>query len=99
MTEEYNEIEESRKILNKEVGKIDVYDRLLLNPDFKIFKKELIDDKVEALFDILETADDKDLARIRGQMEALRGIKKIFEFTISRKKEVNKKLNELEKSK
>jgi len=90
------EIERAKNILNKEVGKIDVYEQLSLNPDFQLFKKELIDDKVEMLFDLLETADDKDLARIRGQMEALRGIKKSFEHTLSRKGEVNKKLKELE---
>ena len=89
------EIEQAKNILNKEIGKIEIYESLSLNPDFQIFKKELIDDKVEILFDLLETADDKDLARIRGQMEALRSIKKIFEFTLTRKQEVNKKLNEL----
>jgi len=90
------EVERAKEILNKEVGKISVYESLSLNPDFQLFKKELIDEKVEALFDVLETADDKDLARIRGQIEALRGIKKVFEFTLSRKDEVNKKVKELE---
>jgi len=90
------ETERAKKILNKEVGKIDVYERLSQLSDFQLFKKELIDEKVEYLFDLLETADDKDLARIRGQIEALRGIKKIFEQTLSRKDEVYKKLKELE---
>jgi len=93
--EDKTEIEQTREILNKEVVKIDVYERLSQQPDFQQFKKELIDEKIETLFDLLETADDTNLARIRGQIEALRGIKKVFEFVVSRKEQVNKRLNEL----
>jgi len=89
------ELEQARKILNKEVGKIEVYERLSQHPDFQLFKKELIDEKIDALFDLLETADDKNLGRIRGQIEALRGISKVFEYTIGRKDQVEEKLKQL----
>ena len=93
--EEKTEIELSREILNKEVSKIAVYQRLLANPDFQTFKQELIDDKVEHLMDIMSDCEDKDLARVRGQIESLRGIIKIFEMTLKRKDEVQNKLQQL----
>jgi len=97
MQEEKTEVERNKDILNQEIGRIDVYDRLLLNPDFQIFEKELIDKKVEMLFDMLETSEEKDLGRIRGQIEALRGIKKIFRFTLARKGEIRERMNLLNK--
>lgn len=95
MTEELTEIEQSRDLLSKAVTRIDLYERLSLNPDFQEFKKELIDEKIDALFDLLEVADDKNLGRVRGQIEALRGINKIFESVLERKGQINKELTQL----
>lgn len=89
------EIEEAKKILNKGVQKIEVYKRLEQNPDFAIFRQELIDDKVEALMDILTDCKPEEVNRVMGQLEALRGIVKIFDFTIKRQNEVKEKLKEL----
>ena len=89
------EIERTKELLTKEVGRIDIYQRLLRNPDFQAFKEELIEEKVEQLMDLLADCKDSELARIRGQIEALRGLIKIFEFTLKRKNEVKNKLQEL----
>ena len=93
--EEKTEIERAREVLSKEVVKIEIYQRLLENPDFQEFKKELIENKIELLMDIMSDCEDKDLARIRGQIEALRGLMKIFEMTLKRKAEVQNKLQSL----
>jgi len=93
--EEKTEIERAREVLSKEVVKIEIYQRLLENPDFQEFKKELIENKIESLMDIMSDCEDKDLARIRGQIEALRGLMKIFEMTLKRKAEVQNKLQSL----
>jgi len=95
MSEEKEELKRAKEILNKEVGRIMEFERLSQNPDFQIFRKELIDDKIDVLFDLLEEASDANLGRIRGQIEALRGITKAFDFVISRKEDVNKRLREL----
>jgi hypothetical protein len=89
------EIQRAKQILEAEVGKIEIYRRLLVNPDFEIFKKELIYDKLEALLDLMVDCEEKDLPRIRGQVEALRGIVKVFEATLSRREAVQEKLGEL----
>ena len=93
------EIERAKEILNKEVGKIDGYERLSLDRDFQLFKKELIDDKIETLFDLLETADDKDLARIRGQIEAHNSLinDKIFHFENIALPQFNKEVEDMKK--
>ena len=91
-----DEIKQSRDILTKEVGKIEIYQRLLRNPDFEIFKKELIEDKVEILMDYMSDCKDSEMPRVRGQIEALRGIIKIFNMTLKRKDEVQDKLQQLE---
>ena len=89
------EIDKARDILEKEVIRIDVFQRLLQNPDFQVFREELIDNKVDSLMDLLADCEDKDLARIRGQIEALRGIIKIFNAILERKNLVKQKLQEL----
>ena len=101
--EEQTELEQSRNLLSKEVVRIDAYERLSLNPDFQIFRKELIDDKIDPLFDLSQDADEQDKPmvgiRIRGQIEALRGIQKIFKFVLDRKGQVNERLQGINKIK
>ena len=93
---EDEELRNAREILNREIGKIDVYEQLSIDRNFKIFQKELIDDPVEILLNLLETAEDKEVVGITNQLKALRGITKAFKFTMSRKEEVNRRLKELE---
>jgi len=89
------EIDRAKEILQKEVSRIDVFQRLYANPDFEVFREELIEKKIDVLMDLMADCEDKDLARIRGQIEALRGIIKVFEMVIKRKEEVRNKLSEL----
>jgi len=95
MAEEKTEREEAKDTLERETLKIEVYERLNINADFKVYRKDLLEDPIEKLRDLLETAKDEDLPRIRGQLEALRGVITRFETTINRKKEVHSKLDEL----
>ena len=90
------ELKNAREVLNREIGKIDSYEQLSVDRNFKIFQKELIDDPIEMLLNLLETAEDKEVVGITNQIKALRGITKAFKFTMSRKQEVSKRLKELE---
>ena len=89
------ELEEAKDILNREAGKIDAYEQLSLDPNFQLFQKELIDDPIEMLLNMLENTEDEKVVGITNQLKALRGITKAFKFTMSRKEEINKKLKEL----
>jgi len=90
------ELKNARETLNREIGKIDSYEQLSVDRNFKIFQKELIDEPIEMLLNLLETSEDKEVVGITNQVKALCGITKAFKFTMSRKEEVNKKLKELE---
>jgi len=93
--EDVNEIEQHKKLLELETVKIEAYEKLQVNRDFLVFRTSLIDEKIEYLRDLMETAKDEELPRIRGEIEALRGIITKFESTIKRKEEVYDKLKEL----
>jgi len=87
---------QAKRVLEKEVIRIESFQRLDINKDFEVFKEELINKKIEILRDLLETAKDDDLPRIRGQLEALRGVITRFRTTIDRAEEVHLKLKELD---
>ena len=90
-----DEREQAKRVLEKEVVRIESFQRLDVNKDFEVFREELINKKIEILRDLLETAKDDDLPRIRGQLEALRGVITRFKTTINRAEEVHLKLEEL----
>ena len=94
------EIELQKERLKKEAGRIACYESLSNNSDFKVFKKDLIDDKIEVLLRELEESTDKEVdIKIKELYKCLKGIQRLFDDTIAHKEQNQKALEELEKIK
>lgn len=89
------EAQAAREILEKELGKIDAFERLSINGDFLVYLKE-IDKRKENLRDLLEITKDEDLANVRGQLQATRGVTDLFHQTTARRAEVLDRIKELQ---
>lgn len=97
--EEKTEIEKAKELLTKEVGFIEVFERLSINSDFQIFLEELVDKKIDELVRMLS---ELDLAKemntgigIQNQILALKGLRSYFNARIARKENINKQLEQL----
>ena len=97
--EEKTELDKAKEILTKEVGFLEVFERLKDNQDFQIFKEELIDKKVDELIAMLSNLDlSKEMntgIAIQNQIQALKGLMTYFEDRLKRKPDVQNRLKEL----
>jgi hypothetical protein len=94
------EIDQAKNFLLKEAAKIGCYERLAINPDFQTFRKDLIDDKISILLRELEESTDIEKDKmVKEQYKVLRGIQRLFDDTLARKREVNEKITELDRIK
>ena len=90
------EIEQRLEQLQKENILCESFERLNINQDFQKFRG-VVSGKLEALRLILEDAKDEDLANVRGQIKAVRGILEFFDETIQRHKHIISQMEELQK--
>ena len=89
------EAQQALDILLKEQEKVNAFSRLEQSRDFQLFLAD-IDKQVEVLRTLLEVAKDEDLANVRGQLKAVRGIINLFKSVISRRDEIAERIKELQ---
>ena len=92
---EKTEAQLALEVLVKERDQIYSFERLRINPDFQRYMQE-IEKRRESLRDLLEVAKDEELSTIRGQIQAIKGMRDLFDTTLNRREAVVERIKELE---
>jgi hypothetical protein len=92
---ETNQAKEVLAIKEKQKNIINCFKALSVNPDFKVYKEEVIDSKIKILRDALEGCSEKEFSKIQSALWAVRGIKDLFEISISREATIAQQIKEL----
>lgn len=99
MAEDKTEKDIYRELLQKESNFIEVFNRLSVNPDFKVWENEFIEQPLKILQNTLSELDfEKDINKaimMQSQIKVLKQQKDVFQRRRQRKQEVNENLKEL----